>query len=214
MNRHLLIDLADDALDRLDRMQRWWQRQSPHPALSQFLITLVILTAAAGTYAGTDATMRVTIGMSVCVFIGWLCAMLGCVRTVGSVLPQPSTTEGDDATVDIDPDALSLRRRLRLWSACFWWLQLPWMLVVAVRAVLIAIALIGGSPTSRVGLGCTLVPIWAVSVPVGLGLWQRHFRILSRASGSRTEDDLDGRVWWFGAGAIGVSFVWAGLLII
>ena len=214
MNRYLLIDLADESLDRLDRVQRWWQHQSPHPALSQALLTLVILAAAMGTYGGSGASERVAIGIGACVLAGWVFGFIACVRTLGSLRPQPDPVNVDDATVDIDPEAMISRRRLRLWSACFWWLQLPWMLVVAVRAVLVGIALVGGSTTSRVGLGCTQVPVWAISVPVGVWLWQRHLRRLSRSWGSRTEDDLDGRVWWAGAATVGVSFVWAGVLII
>lgn len=214
MNRDLLTDLADDALDRLDRTQLWWHRQSPHPALSQLLLTVVILSTTLGSYAGSGGTERVAIGIGICVLAGWVFGLLACVRSFGSLRPQPEPVSGDDETVDIDPEAMIARHRLRLWSACFWWLQLPWILVVATRAVLVTVALIGGSPTSRVGLGCTQVPLWAISVPVGLWLWQRHLRRLSRSWGSRTEDDLDGRVWWFGVATAGISFVWAGLLII
>ena len=214
MNRDLLIDLADETLDRLDRVQRWWQHQSPHPALTQVLLAIVIFSAAIGSYAGTEGTLRVAIGIGVCVLAGWVFGLLACVRSFGSLKPQPAPVSDDDATLDIDPQAMLARRRIRLWSACFWWLQLPWILVAATRAVLVAVALIGGSSTSRVGLGCTQVPLWAASVPLGLWLWQRHVRRLSRSWGSRTEDDLDGRVWWFGAATAGISFVWAGLLII
>lgn len=214
MNKDLLIDLADDALDRLDRVQRWWAGQSPHPALTQVLLTIVVFSATVGSYANTDGIERVSIGIAFCLLTGWVFGLLGCVRSLASLRPQPEPSTEDDATADIDPEAVNARRRLRLWSACFWWLQLPWMLVVAVRALMVGIALVGGSPTSKVGLGCTQVPIWAISLPVGLWIWQRHFRRMSRSLGSRTEEDLDGRVWWFGAATAGICFVWAGLLII
>ncbi|MFB3430398.1 MAG: hypothetical protein ABL309_05720 [Phycisphaerales bacterium] len=214
MNRDALIDLADDALDRLDRLQRWFERQSPHPVLSQMFLTIVVLSVALGSFAGSGETTRVAIGMSVCVAIGWACGVLGCVRSLGALRAQPQPTTDDDATVDLDPEALDSRRRLRLWSACFWWLQLPWLAAVFVGAVLRGIALMGGTPTSGVGMGCTLVPIWGVSIPTGMWLWQRHFRRMSRSMGSRTEEDLDPRVWWFGVLAMATSIVWAGVLIL
>ncbi len=214
MNRDALIDLADDALEHLDRVQAWCQRQSPHPALSQILLTILVLSAAIGSYAGSGETRRVAIGMGVCVIVGWVCGVLGCVRSPSALRRQPEPVADDDATVDIDPEALNSRRRLRLWSACFWWLQSPWLLVVALGALLRGIALVGGSATTRVGMGCTQVPVWGLSIPVGMWLWQRHFRRLSRSMGSRTEDDLDPRVWWFGVLAMATSFVWAGLLIL
>lgn len=214
MNRDLLIDLTDDALDRLDRLQRWWNGQSPHPVLTQTLLAIVMVGIGAASYAQTNAFDLALYGAMFCIAAGWVCGLLGCVRSVGSIRPQPTAVADDDATVDLDPEAMLARRRLKLWSACFWWLQAPWVMVALIRLILVGIALVGDAQTDRVGLGCTQVPLWAVSLPVCLWLWQRHFRRQSRASGSRTEDDLDARVWWFAALSAGMSFVLAGLLII
>ena len=214
MNRDALIDLADDLLDRLDRTQRWWDRQSPHPALTQLLLVIVVLAMVIASEAGAVRTPSVVIGAVVCIVIGWVCGLLGCFRSVGALRPQPEAASDDDATVDVDPGALDARRRFRLWSACFWWLQTPWLVVTGIGGMLRAIALIRGSAASDVGLGCTLVPFWGVSIPVGMWLWQRHFRRSSRAMGSRTEGDLDPRVWWFAVASMAASFVWAGLLIL
>lgn len=216
ITRDSLTDFADDALGRLERVQGWWHRQSPHPALTQLLLCGVSLVVVALAY-GDDAAFqeRALIGTGVCLSIGWLAGFGGSFRTVGPVrVGGGAEPGGDDATRDIDMSAIDARRRMRLWSACFWWLQLPWLTVTVALLVLRSVALVWGSEVGRVGLGCTQIPLWGLSVPLGFWGWQRHFRRASRGLGSRTELDLDGRVFWCAVVAILASFAWAGVLIV
>lgn len=214
--RDQLTDLADDLLDRLDRLQAWWRRQSPHPALTQLLITAVVAAGVLGAYAG-DASgdaFAAFLGTVGCIAFGWLAGFVASFRSVASIRREPNVPADDDATRDIDPSIADARQRIRLWSCCFWWLQLPWISVVGAQVVLRSIALVAGSETGRVGLGCSQIPLWGLSIPVGMWVWQRHFRRASRALGSRTESDLDARVFWCAFATAMLSFAWAGLLIL
>lgn len=214
--RDRLTDLADDALDRLDRAQSWWREQSPHPALTQSLITVGVCAAVLGAHAGEEAENATTVVVVTlcCIGFAWVMGVAASFRSLRSIRPEPEAPADDDATRDIDPEALDARRRLRLWSACFWWLHAPWISVVVAGVILRAIALVSGSETGRVGLGCSQVPLWIASVPVGLWVWQRHFRRASRALGNRTESDMDARVFWCAFASVMVGFVWSGLLIL